>query len=215
MPNLIADTDVPTFVIQNIPADPSGLTQPWATLGTGVLAVVAAVIAYLGVRHAQNVAVRNTKAQLRQQAVVSLRQQKQHQAQLDAQAEIERSKHRREKTFDAMSETVESLIELRSAFIALNDEISSARPLPGVIVGGNDDEIMRLTEVRARCTATAAMLLLLDMDAQYQSVIAVNNFVGTILTDKPGEPLGLPEVQQFATLWTTAIGDLRGKYATI
>lgn len=76
---------VPQILIENLPAGSGGLTQPWATVLAGCLAVVAATIALLGIRHQAKQHIRATKAQLRQQRAAMIRQEKQLQRTIDAQ----------------------------------------------------------------------------------------------------------------------------------
>lgn len=76
---------VPQILIENLPAGSDGLTQPWATVAAGCLAVVAATIALLGIRHQAKQHIRATKAQLRQQRAAMVRQEKQLQRTIDAQ----------------------------------------------------------------------------------------------------------------------------------
>lgn len=124
------------------------VAQPLATLGTGLLAVVAATFALAGVLLTQRTHVNTTKAQLRQQRAAMIRQERQHRAQLDqqlkamaaqqsqheaqlsAQAEVERKKHRREATFEALRSTVSSVISVRDACIAIDRAIDEDLTVP-------------------------------------------------------------------------------------
>lgn len=111
--------DGPQVIIQNIPEASSGLSQPWATVIAGTLAILAACIAYVGIRHQ----VKNAKEQFHEQVRVDderVRKQRQAddqraqaqrqaddqraQAQRKADDERERRRHRREMAIQVLAE---------------------------------------------------------------------------------------------------------------
>lgn len=114
-----APATLPDIIVNNIPATSHALlTQPVATVIAGTLAIIAAGIAFAGVRYAQKVAIASSKATLRVQSVAALRQQRQHEAQLDATAELERSKHRREVEYTALSAAMNATLKARDAMVS-------------------------------------------------------------------------------------------------
>lgn len=91
VPTVVVEPQVtfpPELLERLAPVETSGFTQPWATLLAGCLAVAAAVIAFIGVYHAQKVAIANSKAQLRQQRAAMIRQEKQLNQQLRVQQKL-------------------------------------------------------------------------------------------------------------------------------
>lgn len=150
-------SDLPQVIVQNIPAASSGLSQPWATVFAGGLAVLAACIAYLGIRHQ----VKNSKKQfLKQVRVENDRAREQREAddkrardqriadddrareqriadddrareQREADEEREFRRHRREMTVQILAEacTVVSRYGEHAAFLQHADKIADREML--------------------------------------------------------------------------------------
>lgn len=108
---------VPDIIVNNLPAATGWLTQPVATLGAGVLAIIAACIAFGGVYLTQRVNRSTAKAQLRQQAAASVRQERSQMRALEAAAANEREKHHRETRSAALSEALSATMVARDAIV--------------------------------------------------------------------------------------------------
>ncbi|KZL33190.1 MULTISPECIES: hypothetical protein [Rhodococcus] len=204
-----------SIVVNNLPDPPSDafLTQPLATLAAGVLAIVAASIAFLGVVYTQRRTARATRAQLRLQSVLALRQQRQHEAQLEATAELERSKHRRQVEYEALSAALPAVMDARDAIIQLLGRIDERDP-QSPLRGGTTPDLRthagRLESAQQAVddvTAKGAALLLIGQETAYLQVMEFSNVCRKAMTD------GFQfDIQKFAGVTTNAIGAIRDGY---
>ncbi|MFC9893056.1 hypothetical protein ACFVMC_05125 [Nocardia sp. NPDC127579] len=178
------------------------MTQPWATVIAAGLAIVAAGIAFVGVLHAQAVAKSATRAQLRQQHAALVRQGRQHAAQLAATANLEREKHRRQVSTDAVKDGLAALSKLKDAYAA-----AGSNP-------GDEHARDRCTAAADECTVAASMLLLLDLDAPYQQILAANTLVRQYLRQPP-RMLQPAEIHGYSRAHTDAVDALRTSFQEV
>ncbi|MFE5877780.1 hypothetical protein ACFQ6H_21165 [Rhodococcus sp. NPDC056506] len=215
VPEVPPQIELPPAVSDNLTTPPPDvfLTQPWATLAAGLLAIVAASIAFFGVWYTQMRTARATRSQLRLQSVFALRQQRQHEAQLDATAELERAKHRRQVEYDALSTALPAVLKARDAIIALQgrmDDDEPTSPKNRRATGVLSEHAARLSTAQVTtddAVAKAASLLLIGQEDAYLRVMKFTSICRAATID--GAPFSIHE---FAEASTLAIGSIRDAY---
>ncbi len=199
---------MPQILIENVPATASGLTQPWATFLAGCLAIVAATIAYLGIRHQAKQHVRATKAQLRQQRAAMIRQERQFQRTLEAQQKLhddsqtlQRSQH--VETLDQQRRILE--LELGSAeqkqnysdrldaivqgSTHLSAAVNAALPLAACShFAMRDEEVDELTRQLDLCQVAELKLSLLGSEAASERLRLTTGLIAIVLEDREDRP---------------------------
>ncbi len=141
--------------------------QPIATASTGLLAVAAAIVAYLGVLVSQRTSVKNLAQELA------------------ARETLEERKHKREIIHTAKTEALAAVVELSAKAYSLDDTITaSPQPIPGLateIYGDTPDKVnlaaRSCREVCDRCDKASFALLIVG---QKDSSAAVHKFADTI-----------------------------------
>nr|DAF84225.1 MAG TPA: hypothetical protein [Caudoviricetes sp.] len=193
--------------------------QPMATLSTGLLAIGAATIAFIGVRNAQKIAINSQKQQADEhrdqialQNNAQINQARQHQAQLEAIENVERSKHRREATFNALVSANTALVELNAAFVLIDKAVVEDQEREGV--GTPAENAARAQcEIRlSACTNAASLLLVLGIEDSYMAIMNTTKIVREHMAFRQGQEIDIAGIHKFAEAFTLAIGSLRGKY---
>ncbi|KXF52996.1 hypothetical protein AXA44_45800 [Rhodococcus sp. SC4] len=192
------------------------LTQPQATLGTGILAVSAAGIAFAGVRYAQTVAISTSKAQLRHQAYVALRQQRQHEVQLEKMSEVEREKHRRQTSHEVMVNAICNLNRARAAITehwgTSVDMESSGVPLSEIPNRLEDEGYLgKLEDALQAISTDASTLFLLGFSGPHDELRAATRIARRWVL---GE-LGVYKPELFTPQWSKATSTLQAAYQQI
>lgn len=192
------------------------LTQPQATLGTGILAVTAAGIALAGVRFTQAVAISTSKAQLRHQAQVSLRQQRQHEAQMAKMSEVEHEKHRRQTTHDAMIRAIGNLTHARTALTEYHGtyiDMENHGVDPDTISDrlSTSGHLGRLEDSLNALATDASTLLLLGFEDPYKGLHDVTTLSRRWLLGQLEEF----DIGAFADRWVKATAALQKAYREI
>ncbi|WP_058037055.1 hypothetical protein [Rhodococcus sp. KB6] len=164
-------SNVPQIVIENLPPTSSGLSQPWATVIAGLLAIAAATIAYFGIRHQAKQHIRATKALLRQQGTAMIRQEKQAQRAIDAQRGLhDDAQRRQQRQHDQSLRAQRKVIEieigsaerkqnqsdrldaLMDASAGLNDALNACLTVAAFEPGeADDDDLRELARCLDRC----------------------------------------------------------------
>lgn len=198
--------------------------QPIATAGTGALAVVAAGIAYAGVKLARKTTLETHEAQIGQQRAALEQQDAQHAAQLRATAELEEASHKRRVVHDAKLAASASIISLTTVSAAVDDAIKNfaSSPLAHLVentkVGGPQPTdpipaaIRACHEARDACTATGVGLLILGERQAHEAIQAYTNSVGAWLatTAKDRRPISYAELKLIADYRFSAVATLAG-----
>lgn len=206
---------MPQILIENVPATASGLTQPWATFLAGCLAIVAATIAYLGIRHQAKQHIRSTKAQLRQQRAVMIRQERQFQRTIEAQQELHDATQATQalqhiETLDqqrkileleiesaeqkqARSDRVDALIEATQATV---EALKAAQAMLEDNEDGNFPDIEQIRELANRLDLCELSEMKLQLHGATQSAAAISLAVKTFSKafDGPAKPVKVDEL---------------------
>ncbi|OZD05114.1 hypothetical protein CH275_12140 [Rhodococcus sp. 06-235-1A] len=135
-------------------------------------------------------------------------------------AEIEEKKHRRQVVFTTIGDAMKSLVDIRATFVAINKAIDDDKRISeeaesfGMEVGPEEElkALARCTEASDQVTASASMLLLIELEDSYEALMAVVQYVGTRAIHHRGEPMKFADIHEFGIIWTAAINSLRGKY---
>lgn len=162
------------MVVQNLPANPSGLSPAWATVIAACIAVVAALIAFGGVWYAQRVTRATTKAQLRHQRAALIRQEAQNVAQLQEQSrqhqrtlsEQRKLQHAEFRAAERKQERADRLDALVEAAAALTDAASRVR-FAHIAFKNDTYQDVSVSEIVAgmdRCSVAGVRLSLLGLE---------------------------------------------------
>lgn len=154
--------------------------------------------------------------QMRQQEANQINQGRQAFNQITALHEIERDKHRRQVTFDALVQANRTLVDLQAAFVLVDkaimeDSSTPTKSVPSVEEIAREGCVERLSD----CVGAASLLLLLDVPESYQAILQVTTFIRERLAFQQGVAMDLKQTQKFSQVWTLAVGSLVGKYDTI
>ncbi|WP_068153500.1 hypothetical protein [Rhodococcoides corynebacterioides] len=138
---------------------------------------------------------------------------------LASAARLEADKHRRQVSFEMLGRAMSALIGLRTCYIDLDRlaEEFADRPAPKTATEQAARALVveakkGVENARAELTTVAAMMLLLDYETAYESLMAVNNNVGGRMAFAHASPITEREMREFARLFTDAINSLRGTY---
>lgn len=176
------------------------LSPAISTFLTGILAVLAATIAYTGVRHTQRVAIESTNRQLALQMHLALQQKEQSERQLEHVLKAEALKQRRENLYRLVDRATGHLVDLRGELTAANRLILESA---GAVDRGNLDfrgRIQKIDQVRLRLIADGAAIATLGLDEVYSEIRTAAAMAEEFVLSDFSEPLN---VMQFSNQWNT------------
>lgn len=142
----------PQIVIENLPDSASGLTQPWATLIAGGLAIVAAAIAYAGIRY-----------QVKQNALATQKQIDQQRMAVEREIEATDRREARTNRLDRLTEASQAL----SAAVLVAIQFDS-RPQDSM----DDSDYARLVSALDACEHSELMLQLVGATTSAEAIRA-------------------------------------------
>ncbi|MES9516460.1 hypothetical protein ACIQYW_18440 [Rhodococcus erythropolis] len=141
-----------------------------------------------------------------------LNQTQQHYAQLEALADLERSKHRRQVTFDALVAANNALVELNESFVLVSKAIDMDLGVPDSDFSA-ENAARAQCEIRlTACTNAASLLLMLGFEDSYKAIMDTNLVVREQLAFGRNEEITFVTMDKFARTFMTAVGSLVGKY---
>ncbi|NKW34843.1 hypothetical protein GS942_23425 [Rhodococcus hoagii] len=140
----------PLVIVQNLPADGGWNAQAWATIIAACIALTAAGIALFGVFYTQRVNRAATKAQLRQQRAMMIRQERQHQLQIAEQIRQQSADHAMATAAQRRTDALHALVNAGASLVELSDLAANIRPS---LVAGNLS-VDRMSELKAKLSAS-------------------------------------------------------------
>ncbi|GGG04139.1 hypothetical protein GCM10007304_17840 [Rhodococcoides trifolii] len=216
-------------------------TQPQATIIAGLIGgpflLAAAAIAFQGQKETRQDERDKFEKQLKFERDNFDRQMKeqrrQSKEQLEMQANVadannatllrsEEKKHRRQVTFETVGKATESLIALRTAYVAIDKAVDldeqTARDrkewleLEGAFTENVDAAIAACEVARADLTAVAATLLILEYEDSYLALMQASEYVARQYQGGTARSATFANIHEFGILFTAAVDSLRGKY---
>ncbi|WP_075833549.1 MULTISPECIES: hypothetical protein [unclassified Rhodococcus (in: high G+C Gram-positive bacteria)] len=165
---------------------------------------------------AQRAQVKQHNEQMSQQEANQINQGRQSFNQITALHDIERDKHRRQVTFDALVRANRALVDLQAAFVLIDKAITEDKSDPIQSLPSKEDVARDVCVARlSDCVDAASLLLLLDVQEPYKAILEVTQFVRERMAFQRGIEMEIHQVQKFSEVWTLAVGSLVGKYDTI